>query len=1056
MSVRLAPSVSASFTVFVLALGFATAAPPQPGDPLIKGISPEEGPVGEHVLITGVNFGNAPEVRIGGVVAPIEAYRPDLGRLVASVPAGVSGSDLTVRNTNTGETSNAATFTALSGSYTPICTISGTVTGPSALPVFDAIVVAYNEDAAAFSRLETTSAQGSYSLGLDAEGDYHLSFVAPNGTTYHDADYQVTCTGVQDHQFANGHLLSGRVLDAGASPLASAHVVAEDEDGFTAEVISEPSGGFSMRVRSGTFDVLVEGPVGGRHVSELREAVLVDSDTDLGDVELASGVLVSGTVLYRDDAARGPAMNALVLEFDEEGELVGSSTSIADGSFYLPSPDGGTVTLSIIGDTLDLNDLTVFSVTVDGDVSLDYALLLHSSAGQLPATPILINTDSRSIQVDQPIPFDAVGLRGDHPEVYFSDGSGGWVEGVNTIVEPDWGIVATTVPATAVTGEAYLQVDGVRSPGYPLTIDSTPFDPGPWTMTGVIDDGTGPVENVIVAMVSANCNAELLVDYDLTAADGRYSVAHGDGPHELIFFPPIDSGMVAGYRGLPDLSGDGTLDLTLEPGFLVTARCVDSGIGPVGGGDAVGGCYLSTEGVDMDFDSLADADGVARLRVSAGVYEFVPEPAFQSRFLPAYPFTREITEDTDLGDIELDSGNLVQGRVVDPGGHGIAGVEIDAWFVYDGHGTTVGEDGEFLVTVPNGVFDLYFEVPPDHPYYVPPVFGIEVYDDYAVHPATTGLDVGAIEGTVTDSEGVPVGNVTMRAWHDVYGSVDDAESCEDGSYSLRAPTGDFQVQAEPDLEGRCYADEWYDNHYPGCGADLVSVTSPIATGGIDFTLEQAGFVTGVVTDDWGLGVEGVTVCAIAQPSMGICAEVCRLSEWDGSYELLRLPLGDDYSIQAFGAGYPTECWDDHVNCLSYDPVSVAHCVETSNIDFLMSGAPGPVPDGWNAPGTMMTAGYDKLTGMLLIHWQPTCSADNHAAYFGPLGDFSSYSSAECVMGVTGDQPVPAPPGNVFFVVAGASGNRVGSLGVDSEVLERPAPDGSLCGYVQDLTAGCVP
>ena len=122
----------------------------------------------------------------------------------------------------------------------------------------------------------------------------------------------------------------------------------------------------------------------------------------------------------------------------------------------------------------------------------------------------------------------------------------------------------------------------------------------------------------------------------------------------------------------------------------------------------------------------------------------------------------------------------------------------------------------------------------------------------------------------------------------------------------------------------------------------------------------------------------------------------------------------------------------------------------------MSGAPGPVPDGRRTPGTMMTATYDKTGDLITINWQPTCSADNHAAFFGALGGFSSYTHAECVMGVSGSQSVTPPPGNVFWVVVGVNGSREGTFGVKSDLNERPSDGAALCGYSQDLSATCVP
>jgi hypothetical protein len=326
-----------------------------------------------------------------------------------------------------------------------------------------------------------------------------------------------------------------------------------------------------------------------------------------------------------------------------------------------------------------------------------------------------------------------------------------------------------------------------------------------------------------------------------------------------------------------------------------------------------------------------------------------------------------------------------------------------------------------------------------------------------VYPAVQAEEVGQIEGTVTDSTPSPVGGVPMAAWHAVYGPVDDVRTCDDGGYSLSAPTGEFSIMALPSEDGFCLADEQYDDHYMGCGSDPVAVTALTTVPGIDFVLDPAGFVAGSVTDDTGSGVPGIYVCASAGDTLPFCAEICTFTEHDGSYVIGGLPVGDDYLVQASGSGYPPECWEDHVNCVGgYDPVAVGECAVTSGIDFLMSYAPGRVPRDPLTDGTPMTASYDQVSGILTINWQPTCSADNHAAFFGNIGDFSTYTSAECVMGVSASHPMYPPAGDIFWVVVGVNGTRQGSYGVNSDLVERPSDGGAWCGYFHDLSATCLP
>jgi hypothetical protein len=142
--------------------------------------------------------------------------------------------------------------------------------------------------------------------------------------------------------------------------------------------------------------------------------------------------------------------------------------------------------------------------------------------------------------------------------------------------------------------------------------------------------------------------------------------------------------------------------------------------------------------------------------------------------------------------------------------------------------------------------------------------------------------------------------------------------------------------------------------------------------------------------------------------------------------------------------------------VDYDPVSVGDCTVTSDIQFHSPAAPGRVPEGPDVAGTPMTVRRGALPGEVVIEWQPTCDADDHAIYFGTLGSFDSYAFAECDVGTSGSWPVTLPGGDLFWVVVGQNSVLEGSYGVNSDLVERPDDGGILCGDIQDLTATCVP
>ena len=64
--------------------------------------------------------------------------------------------------------------------------------------------------------------------------------------------------------------------------------------------MTDSSGEFFLYVPADSYTVQVVGPVGGRHIGTEIDPVVVTSDTNLGDIELATGVLVSGELRWQD------------------------------------------------------------------------------------------------------------------------------------------------------------------------------------------------------------------------------------------------------------------------------------------------------------------------------------------------------------------------------------------------------------------------------------------------------------------------------------------------------------------------------------------------------------------------------------------------------------------------------------------------------------------------------------------------------------------------------------------------------------------------------------
>jgi hypothetical protein len=1047
----------------VVAAGHARvlAQPPALDDPLIYSVTPWEGQQDQTVMITGVNFGSAPEVRFNGNLATIVADRSDVGRILISVPGGGADGPLVVTNTDTGEPSNAADFRLVPGTYPEACTISGVVTDPVGVELAGAAVIALDPATETLAGAAVTAAfSGAYSIGLPAAGSYDLLFIPPKDSEYYQQRYLVACDGTRNHQFATGFELTGRVVSDVPAPIANAWVGVEGSGDFGSEALTDSGGEFFLYLPADSYDIEIVGPVGGRHIGTTGGPIVVDADTDLGDIALDDGVLVSGELYWQDGLDSGPLGGAGVAAFDSVGEIVGMTVSIADGSFFLPTTTGSDRTLFVGPGVYGLEELTVPRLDVTGDMELDYPLPVYSRAAQLPEIPTIIEAERLIVQERQRVIFDVARMRGSSIEVLFSDGGGGQIAGEETFAEQDRGGVVTTVPEGADTGDAVVRVDGVESTGFPLTVEPGIYSPGPFTTSGEIDDGSLAVADAFVGIFEVDCEGERLVDYDVTGPDGTYSVEHGAGDLALFVLPPISSGLARGDVSMLGTTGGGTRDVTLNAGHVVVSRCVDSGIGPVGSGDPIPDCEVGAEGIDVDYDDsmVSRNDGGMQLNLPTGTYEGTLCAPFRSRYVDADSSFFPIGNDVDLGDALLDSGYFIEGRIVDPLGDGLIGVEVTAYDIFldrdAGRTRTVGPDGSFRLAVPPGVYYLFPSVRDEQEYWVAPVTDLFVNQDVQVYPALEAQAAGHIRGTVVDDSAIPIDELPVAAYHDLFGFVRQTDTCPDGSYDLKVPAGDYAVQARPSFDDLCLADEFYDDHYEGCGADLVSVTVPGTVNGIDFALAPAGTISGTVVGASGpLGY--VTVCATNGLTNPTCYHGCTSSEPDGTYVLPNVPAAADYRVDATGPGYPWECWDGYPDCTDYDPVSVGDCAETSGIQFHALPAPGPVPDGWVVAGDRLSARWNAPTGEIVIEWQPTCDADDHAIYFGALGEFAAYTWAACDAGMSGSYSLFPPGGDLFFVVVGQSGALEGSYGYDGNLAERPH-SGGLCGTFQDLTATCVP
>ena len=109
-----------------------------------------------------------------------------------------------------------------------------------------------------------------------------------------------------------------------------------------------------------------------------------------------------------------------------------------------------------------------------------------------------------------------------------------------------------------------------------------------------------------------------------------------------------------------------------------------------------------------------------------------------------------------------------------------------------------------------------------------------------------------------------------------------------------------------------------------------------------------------------------------------------------------------------------------------------------------------VGDAWlGSVCNVLVDAHDPATGSTTLSFDPAAgNATDHALYYGPLGDVSSYAYSGSVsgLGLTGSSSVTLPSGSLFWVVAAENGNlQEGCYGTDSAGAERPCfPDPAAC------------
>lgn len=323
--------------------------------------------------------------------------------------------------------------------------------------------------------------------------------------------------------------------------------------------------------------------------------------------------------------------------------------------------------------------------------------------------------------------------------------------------------------------------------------------------------------------------------------------------------------------------------------------------------------------------------------------------------------------DTPNINFSLEVGGSISGYVFrEDGVTPLANVEVWAEESSFGHvGSAVtGPDGSYTITgLPSGNYvvstennlgyvDEFYDNILGAWYNWPDATRVAVIKPNNTPNINFSLEVGgSISGFVYKGDGVtPLANVTVWAEEDTFGYYRETTTASDGSYTLFGlPSGNYVIQTWSD---QGYIHQYYNNKHAWDVADRVIVTAPNETSGINFNLEMGGAIEGWVTDEGGLGIEGVLV------------EVNDFNEFGNWWETWTGPGGyycigglktDDYRVETRNyQGYIDEFFDNVTDWEAATPVSVIQPNVTTNINFdlaLGGSISGRVTDQFGIPIT---------------------------------------------------------------------------------------------------------
>jgi len=158
-----------------------------------------------------------------------------------------------------------------------------------------------------------------------------------------------------------------------------------------------------------------------------------------------------------------------------------------------------------------------------------------------------------------------------------------------------------------------------------------------------------------------------------------------------------------------------------------------------------------------------------------------------------------------------------------------------------------------------------------------------------------------------------------------------------GEYTVEGlPPGDYIVKADPSFIYPEYAPEYYDDKPTADTADLVTVIADQTTTDIDFTLSQAGGISGTVTVEAAGQFDSFFIVSAYDVNDSLNPIRFTIAEEGTEYTLGGLVAGD-YKVSLMGIPFPIVplFYEDAMSFEDGDVVTVTGTATTTGIDFLL-------------------------------------------------------------------------------------------------------------------------